>query len=279
MVDVTREVAFPGAVSNGPQIKFCTESAGVIKYVAGWLPFFFDSKHALARSKSLSLPSRSARSVSAAIARELIPRRATMSKVGILPVPEGETSEFDGFSELQVRILVVYIVTSALATVGLILRFYTGACLNQRRLGPDACTSEFPSQLHHHLPPMCRSIGCPGVLGSRLGGNNSARDSRLTQTSSSSYTGIVGSLPSLVHWHVQGLPLWIRETSMERYRGAITMLHGCESKIHINPYPTRPSSLFPKTNKHLSHVSPSMMALPSAHRECLTYLINYLHTP
>ncbi|KAI7785750.1 hypothetical protein LA080_006316 [Diaporthe eres] len=61
-----------------------------------------------------------------------------MSKVGILPVPAGETPEFEGFSELQVRILVVYIVTSVLATVGLILRFYTGACLNQRRLGPDA---------------------------------------------------------------------------------------------------------------------------------------------
>ncbi|KAH8762153.1 hypothetical protein F5883DRAFT_605968 [Diaporthe sp. PMI_573] len=61
-----------------------------------------------------------------------------MSKVGILPAPAGETPEFDGFSELQVRILVVYIVTSVLATVGLILRFYTGACLNQRRLGLDA---------------------------------------------------------------------------------------------------------------------------------------------
>lgn len=55
-----------------------------------------------------------------------------------MPVPAGETPEFDGFSELQVRILVVYIVTSALATVGIILRFYTGACLNQRRLGFDA---------------------------------------------------------------------------------------------------------------------------------------------
>ncbi|KAJ0123660.1 hypothetical protein J7T55_012126 [Diaporthe amygdali] len=61
-----------------------------------------------------------------------------MSKVGILPVPAGEVADFDGFSELQVRILVVYIVTSALATIGLILRFYTGACLNQRRLGLDA---------------------------------------------------------------------------------------------------------------------------------------------
>lgn len=66
---------------------------------------------------------------------------AKMSKVGILPVPAGETADFDGFSELQVRILVVYIVTSVLATIGLILRFYTGACLNQRRLGLDACTS------------------------------------------------------------------------------------------------------------------------------------------
>lgn len=70
-----------------------------------------------------------------------------MSKVGLMPVPEGETPDFDGFSELQVRILVVYVVTSALATVGLILRFYTGACLNQRRLGPDACTLIFLSAL------------------------------------------------------------------------------------------------------------------------------------
>lgn len=70
-----------------------------------------------------------------------------MSKVGVLPVPAGEIPDFDGFSELQIRILVVYIVTSVLATVGLVLRFYTGACLNQRRLGPDACTSAFSSQL------------------------------------------------------------------------------------------------------------------------------------
>ncbi|POS81369.1 hypothetical protein DHEL01_v200250 [Diaporthe helianthi] len=61
-----------------------------------------------------------------------------MSKVGMMPVPGGETAEFDGFSELQTRILVVYIVTSALATFGLVLRFYTGACLSQRRLGLDA---------------------------------------------------------------------------------------------------------------------------------------------
>ncbi|KAG8167427.1 hypothetical protein KVR01_003116 [Diaporthe batatas] len=61
-----------------------------------------------------------------------------MSKAGILPVPVGEKQDFDGFSELQVRILVVYIVTFVLATVGLLLRFYTGACLNQRGLGLDA---------------------------------------------------------------------------------------------------------------------------------------------
>lgn len=95
----------------------------------------------------MSLPSLPARLVPGTIAREVNSRRATMSKVGLMPVPEGETPDFDGFSELQVRILVVYIVTSALATVGLILRFYTGACLNQRRLGPDACTLIFLSTL------------------------------------------------------------------------------------------------------------------------------------
>lgn len=85
-----------------------------------------------------------------------------MSKVGIMPVPEGETPEFDGFSELQVRILVVYIVTSALATVGLILRFYTGACLNQRRLGPDACTLVFLSTLLKHTINMLNPSATPG---------------------------------------------------------------------------------------------------------------------
>lgn len=107
--------------------------------------------------KSLSLPSHPARLVPEVIAREVKSRRATMSKAGILPVPAGEAPEFEGFSELQVRILVVYIVTSVLATVGLILRFYTGACLNQRRLGPDACTSAFSSQLYHNTPSMCRT--------------------------------------------------------------------------------------------------------------------------
>lgn len=80
-----------------------------------------------------------------------------------MPVPEGETPDFDGFSELQVRILVVYIVTSALATVGLILRFYTGACLNQRRLGPDACMLVFLSAL---LQPAVNTSNYPAAPGS-----------------------------------------------------------------------------------------------------------------
>lgn len=63
---------------------------------------------------------------------------ATMTKIGIQPVPPGETANFDGFSELQVAILTVYVVTSALATVGLALRFYTGAFI-VRNLGADAC--------------------------------------------------------------------------------------------------------------------------------------------
>ncbi|KAH8749336.1 hypothetical protein F5883DRAFT_528419 [Diaporthe sp. PMI_573] len=60
-----------------------------------------------------------------------------MSKVGILPVPGDETLEFDGFSKLQIRIIVVNTVTSVLATIGLILRFYTRTCLMQRRLALD----------------------------------------------------------------------------------------------------------------------------------------------
>lgn len=62
-----------------------------------------------------------------------------MSKVGIEPVPPGETANFDGLSELQVGILAVYVVTSVLATIGLVLRFYTGAFI-VRSLGIDACT-------------------------------------------------------------------------------------------------------------------------------------------
>lgn len=55
-----------------------------------------------------------------------------------MPAPEGETVDFYGTSDLQVTILVVYITTSVLATVGLILRLYTGARLI-RNLGLDAC--------------------------------------------------------------------------------------------------------------------------------------------
>lgn len=63
-------------------------------------------------------------------------------KVGIEPIPPGETADFEGLSSLQVGILTVYVVTSVLATVGLALRFYTGACI-VRNLGIDACTFVF----------------------------------------------------------------------------------------------------------------------------------------
>lgn len=62
-----------------------------------------------------------------------------MTKIGIEPVPPGQTANFDSFSGLQVIILTVYVVTSALATIGLALRFYTGAFI-VRNLGADACT-------------------------------------------------------------------------------------------------------------------------------------------
>lgn len=65
-----------------------------------------------------------------------------MSEVGLAPVPAGEVSDFDGISDLQITILAVYICTSVLATIGLILRLYTGAALT-RNLGLDAC--EFKS--------------------------------------------------------------------------------------------------------------------------------------
>lgn len=61
-----------------------------------------------------------------------------MTLVGLMPVPEGETADFYGTSDLQVTILVVYIATSVLATFGLVLRLYTGVRL-VRNLGVDAC--------------------------------------------------------------------------------------------------------------------------------------------
>ncbi|PSR90738.1 hypothetical protein BD289DRAFT_208574 [Coniella lustricola] len=60
-----------------------------------------------------------------------------MSEVGLMPVPAGETADFHGMSDLQRTILAVYITTSALATIGLVLRLYTGAILS-RNLGLDA---------------------------------------------------------------------------------------------------------------------------------------------
>lgn len=68
----------------------------------------------------------------------MILTKPKMTLVGLMPAPEGETVDFYGTSDLQVTILVVYITTSVLATVGLILRLYTGARLI-RNLGLDAC--------------------------------------------------------------------------------------------------------------------------------------------
>ncbi|ROW07157.1 hypothetical protein VPNG_07322 [Cytospora leucostoma] len=60
-----------------------------------------------------------------------------MPKVGMEPAPPGRTPNFDSPSDLQVGILTVYVVTSFLATIGLALRFYTGAVI-VRNLGIDA---------------------------------------------------------------------------------------------------------------------------------------------
>lgn len=77
-----------------------------------------------------------------------------MSEVGLMPAPKGVTPDFHGTSDLQITILAVYICTSVLATVGLILRLYTGARL-VRNLGLDACEST-PSEsekLQRHTGP------------------------------------------------------------------------------------------------------------------------------
>lgn len=76
-------------------------------------------------------------------------RLAKMTLVGLMPVPEGETADFHGTSDLQITILAVYITTSVLATFGLILRLYTGARL-VRNLGLDACELATRSALSHH---------------------------------------------------------------------------------------------------------------------------------
>lgn len=64
-----------------------------------------------------------------------------MTQVGLMPAPAGETVNFDGISQLQITILAVYISTSFLATIGLVLRLYTGAHL-VRNIGVDACKSD-----------------------------------------------------------------------------------------------------------------------------------------
>lgn len=63
---------------------------------------------------------------------------AKMSEIGVISPPEGEIADFHHTSSLQVTILSVYISTSVLATIGLVLRLYTGAIL-VRNLGLDAC--------------------------------------------------------------------------------------------------------------------------------------------
>lgn len=219
MVDVTAELLFSELSRT-----ICRSNAVqtlLAWWVRSWLPF--DSKHALSRSKSLSLHSHPARLAPEVLACEVKTRRATMSKVGILPVPAGKTAEFDGFSELQVRILVVYVVTSVLATVGLILRFYTGACLNQRRLGPDACTSAFSSQLCNNAPHQFsihrfRSFRFEprSDSGSQVS-RNTAHRCELTRSPYSSHTRIMGSLPGFLYRHAQGLPMWFRKASLERH--------------------------------------------------------------
>ncbi|KAF3768644.1 hypothetical protein M406DRAFT_45043 [Cryphonectria parasitica EP155] len=52
-----------------------------------------------------------------------------MPEVGLVAAPVGETSDFSSISDLQVTILIVFLLTSSIATLTLILRLYTGAFL------------------------------------------------------------------------------------------------------------------------------------------------------
>ena len=148
-----------------------------------------------------------------------------MTKVGIEPVPPGETADFDDFSNLQVGILTVYVVTFVLATAGLALRFYTGACI-VRNLGIDACTfvsfllqpsvdvrsQEWLQTTQQDQDMSMETLGrnfhgmrrhCPSspIVSSLPKANPAYR---------SSPPCIMGNLSSMFCWHDQGLPLRVR---------------------------------------------------------------------
>lgn len=56
-----------------------------------------------------------------------------MSQVGVLPAPTGVTANFDdGYSSLQITLIVVNAVTYFFATLFMCLRFYTSAFINKR---------------------------------------------------------------------------------------------------------------------------------------------------
>lgn len=126
-----------------------------------------------------------------------------MTLVGLMPAPKGETADFYGTSDLQVTILVVYITTSVLATVGLILRLYTGARLI-RKLGLDACKFLSASEPSDY-----------GMVGFEI----------LTHLV---YISLprrsMGCLPVIVHWYGQGDAMWLWQTSLERHGGRLAML-------------------------------------------------------
>lgn len=141
---------------------------------------------------------------------------ATMTKIGIEPVPSGETANFDGFSELQVAILAVYAVTSAMATIGLALRFYTGAFI-VRNLGVDACTlhPSFVTALRKWKTGVRRqtidndTVIClfvsRGIYMAARGGNDPTLALPWSGTNPKGHDSppprIMGSLFGIIHWY------------------------------------------------------------------------------
>jgi len=101
------------------------------------------------------------------------------------------------------------------------------------------------------------------------GSCNTLCDFQLTRSSHSPHIRLVGSLPGFVCRHAQGLPMWFRETSMERHRRAIAMLHESKSGQARTYIPSPPFHLLLAQRKGISRCPAARDELPSAHSSCL----------
>lgn len=145
-----------------------------------------------------------------------------------MPAPEGEIPDFYGTSSLQITILVVYITTSCLATIGIILRLYTGVRL-VHYLGLDACKYHPFSQnvvlefrTHEILPsPFTADPNDLVKLQKRLAE---------LLAYSLSYCSM-GRVSRLIHWHGRSYAVWLWKTPLERDGERIVVLQECQSSL------------------------------------------------